>query len=213
MGPLGFSVDQLMELAGLSVACSIAAETPQKGKVLVLAGPLSWRNSLSHTSNCVHWHHPPAVCNQHTPSYYVDRLLPIRHAHLLQAPATTEAMGSWQHATFTTLATQYRCSPPPPLPPPDTLQHASTFSDMISWDTLHACGWPSHACLPAHCTPGAEHAPIELQRQAPSIKRVHTHAFSQSMRNYLLCASQRARACGSSVLTVVPYLRCVQCLR
>jgi NAD(P)H-hydrate epimerase len=28
MGPLGFSVDQLMELAGLSVACSIAAEYP-----------------------------------------------------------------------------------------------------------------------------------------------------------------------------------------
>lgn len=28
MGPLGFSVDQLMELAGLSVACSVAAEYP-----------------------------------------------------------------------------------------------------------------------------------------------------------------------------------------
>lgn len=28
MGPLGFSVDQLMELAGLSVACSLAAEYP-----------------------------------------------------------------------------------------------------------------------------------------------------------------------------------------
>lgn len=28
MGPLGFSVDQLMELAGLSVACSLAAEFP-----------------------------------------------------------------------------------------------------------------------------------------------------------------------------------------
>lgn len=28
MGPLGFSVDQLMELAGLSVASSLAAEYP-----------------------------------------------------------------------------------------------------------------------------------------------------------------------------------------
>eukprot|EP00775_Hariotina_reticulata_P002501 gene2501-2805_t len=28
MGPLGFSVDQLMELAGLSVACAVAAEYP-----------------------------------------------------------------------------------------------------------------------------------------------------------------------------------------
>lgn len=28
MGPLGFSVDQLMELAGLSVAAAVAAEYP-----------------------------------------------------------------------------------------------------------------------------------------------------------------------------------------
>lgn len=41
MGPLGFSVDQLMELAGLSVACSLAAEFPASShkRVLVLAGP------------------------------------------------------------------------------------------------------------------------------------------------------------------------------
>lgn len=41
MGPLGFSVDQLMELAGLSVACSIAEEFPvaKAPRVLVLAGP------------------------------------------------------------------------------------------------------------------------------------------------------------------------------
>lgn len=38
MGPLGFSVDQLMELAGLSVACAVADQTTP-GKVLVLAGP------------------------------------------------------------------------------------------------------------------------------------------------------------------------------
>lgn len=41
MGSLGFSIDQLMELAGLSVACSIASEYPivTHSKVLVLAGP------------------------------------------------------------------------------------------------------------------------------------------------------------------------------
>lgn len=41
MGPLGFSVDQLMELAGLSVACSIAAEYPASShrRILVMAGP------------------------------------------------------------------------------------------------------------------------------------------------------------------------------
>lgn len=39
MGPLGFSVDQLMELAGLSVACAVHAEASQAAKILVLAGP------------------------------------------------------------------------------------------------------------------------------------------------------------------------------
>eukprot|EP00899_Mesostigma_viride_P027316 jgi/Mesvir1/776/Mv17375-RA.1 len=41
MGPLGFSVDQLMELAGLSVACSIAEVYPARthSRVLVLCGP------------------------------------------------------------------------------------------------------------------------------------------------------------------------------
>ena len=41
MGPLGFSVDQLMELAGLSVAQSIEAEFPPDTHkdVLVIAGP------------------------------------------------------------------------------------------------------------------------------------------------------------------------------
>jgi NAD(P)H-hydrate epimerase len=41
MGPLGFSVDQLMELAGLSVACSVASEYPAAShpRILVVAGP------------------------------------------------------------------------------------------------------------------------------------------------------------------------------
>lgn len=41
MGPLGFSVDQLMELAGLSVAQSIGAEYSQAShsSILIIAGP------------------------------------------------------------------------------------------------------------------------------------------------------------------------------
>lgn len=41
MGPLGFSIDQLMELAGLSVACSIAEQYPPSShnKALIIAGP------------------------------------------------------------------------------------------------------------------------------------------------------------------------------
>lgn len=41
MGPLGFSVDQLMELAGLSCACAIQAEYPPTAhpRILVIAGP------------------------------------------------------------------------------------------------------------------------------------------------------------------------------
>lgn len=41
MGPLGFSIDQLMELAGLSVASSILAEYPPAkfSRILIVAGP------------------------------------------------------------------------------------------------------------------------------------------------------------------------------
>ena len=39
MGPLGFSVDQLMELAGLSVACSLADVYDKRNKILVFCGP------------------------------------------------------------------------------------------------------------------------------------------------------------------------------
>lgn len=41
MGPLGFSVDQLMELAGLACATALASEYPAgtHSRVLVIAGP------------------------------------------------------------------------------------------------------------------------------------------------------------------------------
>ena len=41
MGPLGFTVDQLMELAGLSCACAVQAEYPPSAhpRILVIAGP------------------------------------------------------------------------------------------------------------------------------------------------------------------------------
>jgi hydroxyethylthiazole kinase-like uncharacterized protein yjeF len=38
MGPIGFSVDQLMELAGLSVACAVQKEF-EPGAVVVVCGP------------------------------------------------------------------------------------------------------------------------------------------------------------------------------
>lgn len=59
MGPLGFSVDQLMELAGLSVACSVAAEAPKTGKVLVLAGAPSLRHPIN----------PPGMLAAQSPSH------------------------------------------------------------------------------------------------------------------------------------------------
>eukprot|EP00953_Heterococcus_sp_UTEX-ZZ885_P016373 9207-Heterococcus_DN1.PRE.3 len=39
MSTPGFSIDQLMELAGLSVACSIAKEYDSSGKLLIVCGP------------------------------------------------------------------------------------------------------------------------------------------------------------------------------
>jgi len=39
MGPCGFSLDQLMELAGLSVATATYKVFPTQPKVLVIAGP------------------------------------------------------------------------------------------------------------------------------------------------------------------------------
>ena len=41
MGPLGFSVDQLMELAGLSCATALASEYPPSShaRVLIVCGP------------------------------------------------------------------------------------------------------------------------------------------------------------------------------
>lgn len=39
MSTPGFSVDQLMELAGLSVAQAAAAASPKRGKVVIIAGP------------------------------------------------------------------------------------------------------------------------------------------------------------------------------
>jgi NAD(P)H-hydrate epimerase len=52
MGPLGFSTDQLMELAGLSVACAVAKEYPKEthSNVLVVCGPGSIQNKNSKTN-------------------------------------------------------------------------------------------------------------------------------------------------------------------
>ena len=69
MGPLGFSVDQLMELAGLSVACSVASEYPatSHSRILVIAGPgnnggdgLVAARHLHHFGYTVEVRRPPA---------------------------------------------------------------------------------------------------------------------------------------------------------
>ena len=64
MGPLGFSVDQLMELAGLSVACSLAAEYPASShpRVLVLAGP-SNNDGLVAARHLHHFGYTVEVCS------------------------------------------------------------------------------------------------------------------------------------------------------
>lgn len=50
MGPLGFSVDQLMELAGLSVAQAVHEQYPPTThkKVLIIAGKQTVSNKLSY---------------------------------------------------------------------------------------------------------------------------------------------------------------------
>ena len=43
MATPGFSLDQLMELAGLSVACAVAAVFPHARSILTLVGPGDFR--------------------------------------------------------------------------------------------------------------------------------------------------------------------------
>ena len=65
MGPLGFSVDQLMELAGLSVAASLAAEYPPAShpRVLVVAGPgQNGGDGLVAARHLYHFGYTVAVC-------------------------------------------------------------------------------------------------------------------------------------------------------
>jgi hypothetical protein len=84
MGPLGFSLDQLMELAGLSCACAIAEvyAPPSFARVLVLAGAA--RRPWTFVASA-----PP--CSRHA-----------------QARATTAATGWWRRGTCITLATRRR---------------------------------------------------------------------------------------------------------
>ena len=64
MGPLGFSVDQLMELAGLSVACAVAAEAPTNARTLVLVGPgNNGGDGLVAARHLHHFGHSVQVCS------------------------------------------------------------------------------------------------------------------------------------------------------
>jgi NAD(P)H-hydrate epimerase len=65
MGPLGFSVDQLMELAGLSVASAVAAEYPvhSHSRVLIIAGPgNNGGDGLVAARHLYHFGYKPQVC-------------------------------------------------------------------------------------------------------------------------------------------------------
>lgn len=104
MGPLGFSVDQLMELAGLSVACSIAAEYPPASfsRVVVLAGPgNNGGDGIVAARHLHHFGYRVAICypkRTDRPLYHglvtqcsslgIDF---IDHDTLLQAPLSTQA--------------------------------------------------------------------------------------------------------------------------
>lgn len=65
MGPLGFSVDQLMELAGLSVACSIAEvyKPAEYSRVLAICGPgNNGGDGLVAARHLYHFGYKPFVC-------------------------------------------------------------------------------------------------------------------------------------------------------
>ncbi|KAK3272930.1 pyridoxine/pyridoxamine 5'-phosphate oxidase [Cymbomonas tetramitiformis] len=65
MGPLGFSVDQLMELAGLSCACSVAEVYPRDThpRVLILAGPgNNGGDGLVAARHLKHFGYKPTIC-------------------------------------------------------------------------------------------------------------------------------------------------------
>ncbi len=65
MGPLGFAIEQLMELAGLSVACALAAEYPAAThkRVLVAAGPgNNGGDGLVAARHLFHFGYDVAIC-------------------------------------------------------------------------------------------------------------------------------------------------------
>lgn len=65
MGPLGFSVDQLMELAGLSVACAIAKvyKSSEYNRVLAICGPgNNGGDGLVAARHLHHFGYKPSIC-------------------------------------------------------------------------------------------------------------------------------------------------------
>ncbi|KAH9616345.1 hypothetical protein KSS87_018323 [Heliosperma pusillum] len=65
MGPLGFSVDQLMELAGLSVACAIAEvyKPDEYNRVLAVCGPgNNGGDGLVAARHLYHFGYKPTIC-------------------------------------------------------------------------------------------------------------------------------------------------------
>uniref|UniRef100_A0A2P2L5J6 NAD(P)H-hydrate epimerase n=1 Tax=Rhizophora mucronata TaxID=61149 RepID=A0A2P2L5J6_RHIMU len=88
MGPLGFSVDQLMELAGLSVATSIAEvyKPSEYNRVLVICGPgNNGGDGLVAARHLYHFGYKPSVCYPKcTPKPLYDGL--VRQLESLSVP-------------------------------------------------------------------------------------------------------------------------------
>jgi len=90
MGPMGFSVDQLMELAGLSVATAVQKEFPPC-KALVICGPgNNGGDGLVAARHLTHFGFTVELCYQKQPDKPLYRNLLQQCAEGLDIPVTKE---------------------------------------------------------------------------------------------------------------------------
>eukprot|EP00276_Gloeochaete_wittrockiana_P002768 CAMPEP_0184670262 /NCGR_PEP_ID=MMETSP0308-20130426/81471_1 /TAXON_ID=38269 /ORGANISM="Gloeochaete witrockiana, Strain SAG 46.84" /LENGTH=229 /DNA_ID=CAMNT_0027116933 /DNA_START=213 /DNA_END=902 /DNA_ORIENTATION=+ len=98
MGPLGFSVDQLMELAGQSVALAVAREYPldQFARVLVVCGPgNNGGDGLVAARHLFHFGYTPTVCYPKRTSKTLYQNL-VTQLHAVEVPVL-DALPDIQH--------------------------------------------------------------------------------------------------------------------
>jgi len=91
MSTPGFSLDQLMELAGLSVACAVAAAFPLARNVLALAGPgNNGGDALVAARHLAHFGYTPVVVAPRTKFTNL-----VTQLEWLNAPVLKEAPADW----------------------------------------------------------------------------------------------------------------------